>query len=225
MRGRDFKDAVYEQFALVARAFSSPKRIELIDVLAQGERSVETLARETGLTIANASRHLQVLRSANLVATHKVGLQVFYRLGDPAVLAGYRALRELAEMRLAEVHRLVHDYYGAVDDLEPVQLDDLVQRVRAGTVTVLDVRPREEFEAGHIEGARSVPLSELEAALERLPRRREVIAYCRGPYCVLAAEAVRQLRDKGYRARRMEDGFPEWRDAGLPVATSRSGAS
>ena len=157
MRGREFKDAIFEQFALVARAFSSPKRIELIDVLAQGERNVETLARETGLSIANTSRHLQVLRGANLVVTRKEGLQVFYRLGDPTVLAGYRALRELAEVRLAEVHRLVNDYYGGVDDLEPIPLEDLVQRVRAGKVTVLDVRPREEFEAGHIEGARSVP--------------------------------------------------------------------
>jgi rhodanese-related sulfurtransferase len=222
MKGREFKDAVYEQFALVARAFSSPKRIEIIDVLAQGERNVDTLARETGLTLANTSRHLQVLKGANLVATRKSGLQVYYRLADPVVLSGYRALRELAEVRLAEVQRLVRDYYDGVDSFEPIPLDDLMHRVRKGDVTVLDVRPREEFEAGHIEGARSVPLSELEEALARLPRRKEVIAYCRGPYCVLAAEAVRQLRGKGYRARRLEDGYPEWRDAGHPVASTDS---
>jgi rhodanese-related sulfurtransferase len=207
MNGRAFKDAVYEQFALVAQAFSSPKRIEIIDVLAQGERSVESLAQETGLTVANTSRHLQVLKGANLVAARKRGLQSLYRL---------------AEARLAEVQRLVRDYYQGVDDLEPIPFDDLLDRVRKGSVTVLDVRPREEFEAGHVEGARSVPLAELEQAIARLPQRKEVIAYCRGPYCVLAAQAVRALRDKGYRARRMEDGYPEWRDAGHPVASPQS---
>lgn len=222
MNGRDFKDAVYEQFALVARAFSSPKRIEIVDVLAQGERNVETIARETGQTMANASRHLQVLRSSNLVTARKSGLQVYYRLADPAVMSGYRALRNLAEARLAEVQRLVRDYYGGVDDLEPIPLSDLLSRVRKGDVTVLDVRPRQEFESGHIEGARSVPMAELEAALGSLPRDKEVIAYCRGPYCVLAAEAVRKLRSKGHRARRMEDGYPEWRDAGHPVVSTGS---
>jgi rhodanese-related sulfurtransferase/DNA-binding transcriptional ArsR family regulator len=222
MNGRAFKDAVYEQFALVAQAFSSPKRIEIIDVLAQGERSVESLAQETGLTVANTSRHLQVLKGANLVTARKSGLQSLYRLADPAVLSGYRALRHVAEARLAEVQRLVRDYYQGVDDLEPIPFDDLLDRVRKGSVTVLDVRPREEFEAGHVEGARSVPLAELEQAIARLPRRKEVIAYCRGPYCVLAAQAVRALRDKGYRARRMEDGYPEWRDAGHPVASPQS---
>jgi len=218
MKSREFKDAVFEQFALIGSAFSSPKRIELIDVLAQGERNVETLARETGLTVANASRHLHVLKGAHLVASRKAGLQVFYRLADPQVLTGYRALRDLAEGRLAEVQRLVRDYYGGVDNLEPIQSEDLLRRVREGDVVVLDVRPQEEFDAGHIEGARSIPLAELEKGLARLPRKREIVAYCRGPYCVLAAEAVRILRGKGYKAVRMADGYPEWRDAGLPVA-------
>ncbi len=222
MKSRDFKDAMFEQFALVGSAFASPKRIELIDVLAQGERNVETLAGETGLTLANTSRHLQVLKAARLVASRKSGLQVFYRLADPAVLRGYRALRDLAEDRLAEVERLVRDYYGGIDGLEAVPQRDLLRRVREGDVTVIDVRPPEEYDAGHIKGARSVPLAELQRRLAELPSGREIVAYCRGPYCVLAAEAVRMLRRKGFHARRMSDGYPEWRDAGLPVEATPS---
>ena len=217
MRGREFKDALFEQFATVAAAFASPKRIELIDLLAQGERHVEALARLAGLTVANTSRHLQVLKGAHLVLTRRDGLQVFYRLADPLVLGGYRALQELAEARLAEVGRLVRDYFSSADGLEPVQPEELLRRARGRDVLVVDVGPSEEYAAGHIAGAQSVPLAELERRLARLPRSKRIVAYCRGPYCVLAAEAVRLLRRRGLDAVRLRDGFPEWRDAGLPV--------
>ncbi|MBI5495926.1 MAG: metalloregulator ArsR/SmtB family transcription factor [Deltaproteobacteria bacterium] len=217
MRGREFKDAVFEQFALVAAAFSAPKRIELIDVLAQGERHVEALAAETGSTVANTSRHLQVLKGANLVASRKDGLQVFYRLADPLVSRGYRALQELAEARLAEVGRLVDDYFGDADGLEPVERVELLRRARGREVVVIDVRPRVEYAAGHIAGALSIPLGELERRLAELPTGKRVVAYCRGPYCVLAAEAVRMLRRRGRDAVRLKDGYPEWNQAGLPV--------
>jgi rhodanese-related sulfurtransferase len=222
MQGREFKDAVFAQFAQIAAAFASPKRIEIIDLLAQGERHVEAIAQETGLTVANTSRHLQVLKGANLVATRKEGLQVFYRLADPMVLRGYRVLRELSEARLAEVGRLVDDYFGGTDGLEPVEREELLKRARRRDVTVLDVRPPEEYAAGHIAGAVSVPLADLQRRLSELPRGRRVVAYCRGPYCVLAAEAVRLLRKRGFDAVRLKDGFPEWRDAGLPVEKQHS---
>jgi rhodanese-related sulfurtransferase len=225
MKGREFKDAVFEQFARVAAAFASPKRIEIIDVLAQGERNVETLAAETGLSVANTSRHLQVLKVSSLVAARKEGLQVFYRLADPDVLAGYRVLRRLAEERLAELDRLVHGYFGGVDGMEPVGRTELLKRVRSGEVVVVDVRPQEEFDAGHIAGALSIPLSVLEKRLTEIPKTRDIVAYCRGPYCVLAAEAVRLLRRRGYRAFRLQEGYPEWRDEGLPVEISKTAAS
>jgi len=217
MRGREFKDALFTEFARIAAAFASPKRIELIDLLAQGERNVETLAREAALTLANTSRHLQVLKGAGLVAARKDGLQVFYRLADPLVLDGYRSLQALARARLAEVDRLVRDYFGDVDGLEAVESAELLTRARRRDVVVIDVRPAEEFAAGHIAGALSVPLAQLERRLATLPRGRRIVAYCRGPYCVLAAEAVRTLRRRGRDAVRLRDGFPEWRDAGLPV--------
>jgi rhodanese-related sulfurtransferase/DNA-binding transcriptional ArsR family regulator len=217
MRGREFKDAIFEQFSRVAAAFASPKRIEIIDVLVQGERNVETLAAETGLSVANTSRHLQVLKASGLAVSRKEGLQVFYRLADPEVLAGYRALLLLAEKRLAEVDRLVHDYFNGTDGIEPVGRGELLDRVRSGEVVVVDVRPREEYKAGHITGALSIPLSILEKRLSEIPVDRKVVAYCRGPYCVLAAEAVKMLRRRGYTAFRLEEGYPEWRDAGLPV--------
>jgi rhodanese-related sulfurtransferase len=222
MKGREFKDAVFGQFARVAAAFASPKRIEIVDVLAQGERSVETLAAETGLSLANTSRHLQVLKAVCLVAARRDGLQVFYRLGDADVLAGYRALRRLAEQRLAELDRLVHDYFGGVDGLEPVGRSELLRRARSGHAVVIDVRPREEFEAGHIAGAMSIPLPLLEKRLPDISPTRESVAYCRGPYCVLAAEAVRLLRRRGYQALRLQEGYTEWRDEGLPVEASPS---
>lgn len=217
LNGRDFKDALFTQFAQIGGAFSSPKRIELIDLLAQGERPVEALAREAGLTVANTSRHLQVLKAAHLVASRKEGLQVFYRLADPMVLRGYRALRELSETSLAEVSRLVDAYFGSTDGLEPVEKEELLRRARRPGVVVLDVRPPEEYAAGHIAGAVSIPFAELAKRLAELPPGRRVVAYCRGPYCVLAAEAVKLLRKRGVDARRLKEGYPEWRDAGLPV--------
>ncbi len=221
MRGREFKDAVFEQFALIASAFASPKRIEIIDILAQGERNVETIAAETGLTVANTSRHLQVLKGAHLVLWRKEGLQVIYHLADPMVLSGYRTLQGLAEARLAEVGRLVYDYFSGTDGLEPVESAELLRRVRDRDAIVIDVRPREEYEAGHIQGALSIPLAQLKQRLAELPRGKQIVAYCRGPYCVLAAEAVRLLRARGFDALRLKEGYPEWRDASLPVASSR----
>lgn len=217
LRGRDFKDALFTQFAQIGGAFSSPKRIEIIDVLAQGERHVEALAREAGLTVANTSRHLQVLKAAHLVASRKDGQQVFYRLADPMVLRGYRVLRELSETSLAEVSRLVDAYFGSADGLEPVEKEELLRRARGRDVLVLDVRPPEEYAAGHIAGAVSIPFAELAKRLAELPPGRRVVAYCRGPYCVLAAEAVKLLRKRGVDALRLKEGYPEWRDAGLPV--------
>lgn len=186
-------------------------------MLAQGERSVETLARETGLSVANTSRHLQVLKGTNLVASRREGPQVFYRLSDPMVLRGYRALQSLAEARLAEVDRLVRDYFSGQDELEPVPKEELLRRVRRRDVVVLDVRPREEYAAGHIAGALSVPFAELRRRLAELPAKKRIVAYCRGPYCVLAVDAVRLLRKEGFDVVRLAEGFPEWSDAGFPV--------
>lgn len=217
MRARDFKNAVFDQLARIAAAFGSPKRIELIELLAQGERSVEALAEEADLTVANTSRHLQILKAANLVAARKEGLHVFYRLADANVLHGYRALQHLAEARLAEIGRLVDHYFSNVDGLEPVERAELLRRARSRDVVVIDVRPPEEYAAGHIAGALSVPLAQLERRLADLPQGKRIVAYCRGPYCVLAAEAVRRLRTRGYHAERLKEGYPEWRDAGFPV--------
>jgi len=222
MRGREFKDALFAQFAEIGAAFASPKRIELIDVLAQGERNVETLAEEAGLSVANTSRHLQILKGANLVASRKEGVQVFYRLADPMVLRGYHALQVLSEARLAEVDRLVRDYFTSTDGLEPLPREELLRRARGRDVVVLDVRPPEEYAAGHIAGALSLPLAELKRRLADLPKGEKIVAYCRGPYCVLAAEAVRLLRQRGFDAVRLADGYPEWRDAGLPIEAAGS---
>lgn len=220
MRAREFKDAVFEQFARVAAAFAAPKRIEIIDVLAQGERNVETLAAEADLSVANASRHLQILKACRLVEHRKEGLHVLYRLADSGVVEAYRMLRALAEERLAEVERLVRDYFSGVDGMEPIGRKSLLDRAKRGEAIVVDVRPAEEFAAGHVAGALSIPLSALEARLSEIPADREVVAYCRGPYCVLAAEAVRELRARGFRAVRFEEGYPEWRDSGFPVEVS-----
>lgn len=220
MGGREFKDAVYEQLARVAAAFGSPKRVELIDLLAQGERDVESLARETGLTIANTSRHLQVLKGAGLAASRKRGLQVFYRLSGPVVEEGYRMLRRVAEERVSELGRIAEDFFAGTDGCDPVGRTELLERAAKGEVVVLDVRPGSEFESGHIAGALSVPLEELAGRLSELPPDREIVAYCRGPYCVLAAEAVRLLRARGRRASRYAEGYPEWKAAGLPVETA-----
>ena len=218
MDGREAKDRLYEQFARTAKAVASPKRIELLELLAQGERPVEALAQATGMGVTNTSAHLQVLRRAGLAETRKQGTKVHYRLAGDEVAAFVATLRDLARSRLAEVDRVVRDYFVARDDLEPVSRQELVDRASRGEVVILDVRPASEFAAGHIPGALSVPLNQLDAALSRLPRRARIVAYCRGPYCVLAPQAVQRLRANGFDARRLVDGMPEWRLAGLPVA-------
>ncbi len=218
MEGREAKDRLYEQFARTAKAVASPKRIELLELLAQGEHPVEALARATGMGVTNTSAHLQVLRHARLVETRKEGTKVHYRLPGDEVAGFIASLRDLARARLAEVDRVVADYFMARDALEPVSRTELVERASRGDVVILDVRPAEEFAAGHIPGALSIPLDQLDAALSRLPKRARIVAYCRGPYCVLAPQAVERLRAGGFTARRLVDGMPEWRLAGLPVA-------
>lgn len=225
MDGREAKDRLYEAFARTAKAAAHPKRVELLELMAQGERTVEALARITGMGVANTSAHLQVLARSRLVATRKDGTKVFYRLADDDVAAFVVTLRDLTRSRLAEVDQVVRDYFAARDALEPVSREELMARSGQGKVVILDVRPAEEFAAGHIPGALSVPLDQLDAALARLPRRAEIVAYCRGPYCVLAPQAVERLRAKGYTARRLDGGLPEWRLAGLPVATGQERAS
>jgi rhodanese-related sulfurtransferase len=212
------KDAIYEQFSRIGKAVSSPKRLELLDLLCQGERTVELLAGEAGLSVANASQHLQLLRAARLVETEREGVFVRYRLADEAVCEFLRAMRLLAEKRLAEVEQAKRQFLGEKGEMEPVDRRELLERVRSGAVAVLDVRPEEEYRAGHIPGAISIPLKDLERRLSDLPRGQEVVAYCRGPYCVLAVQAVEVLRREGFRAVRMEEGIQEWRAMGFPVA-------
>jgi len=215
--GREVREALYEQFARLGKAVASPRRIELLDLLCQGERTVEGLAKATRMGVTNTSAHLQVLRQARLVETRREGVRVFYRLADEEVCRFFFALRDLGRARLAEVEQVVRDYFDARDELEPVSRESLLHRMEHGEVAVLDVRPVEEYAAGHIPGSASVPLVELQHRLGELPRDVEIVAYCRGPYCVLAPEALTILRASGFRAQRLEDGFPEWRLAGLPV--------
>lgn len=217
MSSAGFKQQLFVEFARIAKALSSPARLELLDFLAQGERNVEGLADATKLSVANTSQHLQQLRQAGLVRARKQGQQVYYALASADVVELLVALRHAAERHIAEVDRLVDAYLTVKDNLEPVPRAELLERAREGLVTVLDVRPPEEYAAGHLPGAVNVPLTELEKHLKELPKDREVVAYCRGPYCVLAYEAVARLRDEGFRARRLQDGFPEWRIAGLPI--------
>ncbi|HEX19940.1 MAG TPA: metalloregulator ArsR/SmtB family transcription factor, partial [Acidiferrobacteraceae bacterium] len=191
--------------------------LNLLEFLAQGERSVDGLAQVTGLTVANTSQHLQQLRQAGLVIARKQGLKVFYRLSSDDVIRLFDAIRKVAERHLAEVDRLVNSYLTIKDNLEPVPARELLDRVRQGLVTVIDVRPPEEYIAGHVPGAVNIPLAELEQQMQLLDPNQEIVAYCRGPHCVLAFEAVAQLRRKGLKARRLEDGYPEWKTAGLPV--------
>lgn len=223
MTGRQVKDGLYEQFARIGKAVAHPKRIELLDLLCQGERSVEVLAQAAALSVTNASAHLKVLREARLVDTRREATRVYYRLASESVCGMFFALRDLAAERYAEVEMMVRDYFEARDQLEPVSREELAARANAGAVLLLDVRPREEYEAGHIPGAISVPLGELEERLAALPRETEIVAYCRGPYCVLAPQALQVLRRHGYQARRLQDGLPEWRRAGLPIETSPTG--
>lgn len=206
-----------EQFAAVAKALSHPNRLELLELLAQSERSVDSLAQVAGLSIANTSQHLQYMRRAGLVASRKDGQRVFYRLAGNDVIDLLRALQQSTERHLGEVDRIVTGYFSARDSLEPISREELMARINAGTVTVLDVRPDEEYDAGHIEGALNMPLDELKKRLKEFPKTREIIAYCRGSYCVLSFEAVAMLRELGYKVRRLEEGYPEWKAAGLPV--------
>lgn len=218
---RAFKDAIYEQFSRIGKAVSSPKRLELLDLLCQSPRSVEVLAGESGLTVANASQHLQVLRTARLVEAEKEGLYVVYRLADQAVCEFFRAMRVLAESRLAEVEQIKHRFLEGRDGMEPVDGKALLELVRKGEVTVLDVRPAEEYNAGHIPGAISIPLKELQLRLSGLPHDQEIVAYCRGPYCVLSIQAVEMLRARGFNAVRIDEGIQDFRAMGFPIAVGR----
>jgi rhodanese-related sulfurtransferase len=218
MGDRAAKTALFDAFARAAKALASGRRIELLDVLANGERTVEALAGEVGLTVANTSQHLQILRQAGLVASRREGTSVHYRLAGPEVFELWRTLRTLAASRLAEVERLTTAYLGARDELEPVTREELARRLQDGdNLVVLDVRPAAEYAAGHLPGAVSIPVAELRRRLAELPADREVVAYCRGPYCAFAHEAVVLLREAGVSARRLEDGLPEWQAAGLAV--------
>jgi rhodanese-related sulfurtransferase len=211
------KVAIYEQIARIGQATASPHRLELLDLLSQGDRTVEALARQAGLSVATTSHHLQVLRRARLVETHKAGLYVTYRLADARVGEFFLHLRSLAESRLAEVRHVTRQYLEERGAMEPVDHDELVRRVRAGDVTLIDVRPHEEYVAAHIPGAISVPLADLGKRAATLRKRRDVVAYCRGPYCVMALDAVDLLRRKGFRAHRLEHGVSEWRAQGWRV--------
>jgi rhodanese-related sulfurtransferase/predicted transcriptional regulator len=211
------KQALFTQFATVAKTLGHTHRLELLEQLAQGERTVEVLADRTGLSIANASQHLQQMRRAGLVSNRRDGKFVYYRLADDAVLELLAAMRRIAERNNAEVERVVRRYFDERDSMEAVSRQELLERSRAGTVTVLDVRPEDEFALAHLPGALNIPLRELEARLGEIDPGQEVVAYCRGPYCVLSYEAVAKLRARGFKVRRLEDGLPEWRAAGLPI--------
>ncbi len=212
------KGELFDQFARIGKALASGRRIELLDILANGERTVEALAEQVHLTIANTSQHLQILRDAGLVTSRREGTFVRYGLATPEVYEFWLSLRSLASNRLADVERLVEAYVGSRNDLEPVSRKELYRRLRSGDrLVVLDVRPKDEFDAGHLPGAVSIPVAELERRLRQIPKNREIVAYCRGPYCAFAPQAVRALNKRGYKARQLEDGFPEWSAAGLPV--------
>ena len=211
------KQALYEQFAEVAKALANGIRLEILELLAQGEKSVEALAGRANLPVANASQHLRLMRQAGLLASRREGKFIFYRLSDPAVLALVAALQRVAERNRVQAREIVKTYFRERDALEAVSRQELRRRIRDGLVTVLDVRPGDEFAAGHLPRAVNIPLADLPRRMREIPKSREVVAYCRGPYCVLAFEAVAWLRKRGFEVRRLEDGYPEWRAAGLPV--------
>lgn len=214
---RRFKDDIYEQFARIGKAVASPKRLELLEILCQGERTVEKLAKEATLTVANTSRHLQVLKSSRLVEQQKKGLYVFYRPA-PMACEFFLSLRRVAENRIAEIEQVKKRFLEGKEGMEPIDRDELLNRLKDKEITLLDVRPPEEFRAGHIDGAVSVPLNELEFMLGNLPADRKIAAYCRGPYCVLSVDAVELLNKRGFRAVRLEDGVQDWKKMGLPIA-------
>jgi len=211
------KKKLFENFALVAKALASANRLELLEALAQGERGVDGLAQASGMSVANTSHHLQILRGGGLVRSRKEGTQVIYSLTDEKVLSLLADIRYVAERHLAEVERIVRENFESRDNLTPVRRDELLGLVRSGEAMVIDVRPPAEYDAGHIAGAVNIPLDSLPERLSKLPHDQEIVAYCRGPYCMLAFDAVEQLRQHGYRARRLEDGFPEWKVDHLPV--------
>jgi ArsR family transcriptional regulator len=221
MSSRSPKTALFSHFATVAKSLAHTHRLELLEQLAQGERNVDVLAERTGLSVANTSQHLQQMRHAGIVASRREGKFVFYGLADEAVLDLMSALRRIAE-RHAEVDRVIRSYFKDRDSLEPISREELLERSRAGAVTVLDVRPPDEFALGHLPGAVNIPLRELDARLAEFDPALEIVAYCRGPYCVLSYEAVAALRARGFKVRRLENGLPEWRAAGLPVVTGNA---
>ena len=215
---REFKNRFYGHLARLGKALASPHRLEILELLAQGERTVDSLATEMDISLASASQHLQALKQASLVESQKHGLFVRYRLADPSVFEMSRAIRSVAEHRLSDFERLVYEHFRDRSAVEPVSMDELLKRARSNKVVILDTRPAGEYAAGHIAGAVSVPVDELERRLKQLTKNKEYVAYCRGPYCVYADRAVELLRAGGRRARRLVEGFPEWRAAGLPVA-------
>jgi len=218
---RAFKNQLYEQFARIGKALSSAHRLELLEVVAQGEYSVEALARETEMSIANASQHLQVLRAAQLVEVRREGVYIYYRLADEHVFTLWQTMRQVGEARIAEIDRIVDTYLHDRNQLQPIGAAELLKRLLEGNIILLDVRPAEEYAAGHLPNALSMPVTELEARLPELPQDKEIVAYCRGPYCVFADEAVTLLRTNGYHARRLEQGLPDWRALGLQVESGK----
>jgi ArsR family transcriptional regulator len=216
------KRALFGEFASVAKAVAHPHRLELLEQLAQGERNVETLAERVGLSVANASQHLQQMRRAGLLAARRDGKYIFYALADEATLDLLRSLRRIAERNLAEVERVVSGYFRRLDSLEAVSRRELMKRLKDGLVTILDVRPEDEFALGHLPGAVNIPLAALKKRVAELDPRQEIVAYCRGPYCVLSYETVAALRNRGFNVRRLEEGYPEWRAAGLPIEVGLS---
>ncbi|MDO8705630.1 MAG: metalloregulator ArsR/SmtB family transcription factor [Sulfuricaulis sp.] len=220
MSRQNLKQQIYSQVARIGKVVCHGHRLELLEYLAQGERTVEALAKLTGLSVANTSQHLRVMRQSGLVEARKDGLYVYYSIADDEIVRLLSSMRRLAESHLADVDRLVRAYLTVKDELEPIPRQELLERARQGIVTVLDVRPSEEYASGHVPGAVNVSLKDLEQWLKKLPHNQEIVAYCRGPHCVLAFEAVARLREMGFKARRLEDGFPEWREAGLPVEKS-----
>ena len=217
MKPNTFKSDLFTQFARVGKALSNANRLELLEFLAQGSRSVESLANVAKLSVANTSQHLQQLRQSGLVTSRKEGLKVYYSLSGDDVIALLDSLRDVAERHLSDVDQLVNTYLTAKDNLEPIPANKLLEMAKQDLITVLDVRPKEEFEAGHVQGAINIPIEELEQHLAEFNPEQEIVAYCRGPHCILAFDAVAQLREKGFQARRLENGYPEWKVAGLPI--------
>ena len=225
MGDRAAKDALYEGFAEVAKALASGRRAEIVDVLAQGERSVDEIATEIDQSVANTSHHLRAMARAGLLTTRRDGTRIFYALASDRVGELWSALRDVATEHTAGLERLVDAYLGERDGLDTIDRDELARRIRRGDIVILDVRPEAEFSSGHIAGATSVPMTELRKHMKALPKGADVVAYCRGPFCVYADDAVRELSKRGFRARRLEDGFPEWKRAGLPVEIGEEHAS